>query len=134
MSPGYSTRQARALAGYLEALEGFEDAQEVHRGLAAAGVRVSLSTVYRRLEALAADGDLEVVRTADGVARYRPARTATRHQHLVCRDCGRVEEVADAALATAVARLAATTGYGDLELAVDIVGRCAGCRQVDESA
>ena len=59
---------------------------------AAGGDKVGLATVYRNLQAMAADGEIDMLRTDDGEAVYRACSTG-HHHHLVCRDCGRTVEV-----------------------------------------
>ena len=56
------------------------------------GDKVGLATVYRNLQAMAADGEVDVLRTDDGEAVYRACSTG-HHHHLVCRVCGRTVEV-----------------------------------------
>src|SRR3712207_7403069 len=49
----------------------------------------------RALQALAEDGEVDVLRGADGEAVYRRC-SPVHHHHLVCRSCGATVEVADA--------------------------------------
>ena len=60
----------------LAGVEEFRSAQELHALLRDAGERVGLATVYRTLQAMAADGEVDVLRTADGEAVYRACCTA----------------------------------------------------------
>lgn len=137
----YSTRQARAVLAYLDEQPSFQDARRIHLGLLDQGHRVSLSTVYRRLEALVAARELEVIQSPLGVATYRrchrdegggsPGRAGATHlhQHLVCRECGRVEEASDPRLHDLVVSVAVRAGFGDLTPSLDIVGVCGSCRR-----
>ena len=86
------TRQRAAIARALVGSEEFRSAQEIHAALAGSGTRVGLATVYRNLQALAADGEVDVIRTADGEAVYRACST-THHHHVVCRSCGAIADV-----------------------------------------
>ena len=65
------TRQRAAIAQALTGSAEFRSAQEIHAALAGSGTRVGLATVYRNLQAMAADGEADVIRTADGEAVYR---------------------------------------------------------------
>ena len=65
------------------------------RRCVAEGESVGLSTVYRHLQALADDGLVDVIQTPDGETTYRYCGEAGsgHHHHLVCRACGRAEEI-----------------------------------------
>src|SRR3982750_2339508 len=87
-----TTRQRAAVRAVFQDLDGFHSAQEVHARLRADGDPVGLSTVYRAVQSLADDGELDSIRTDSGEALYR--RCSRQHPpHLVCRACGRTVEV-----------------------------------------
>ncbi len=109
---------------------GFCSAQDVWASLRGAGHRVGLSTVYRRLQAMADDGLLDVVRTNDGEATYRycgPSTDGRHHHHLVCRVCGRAEEVDSKAVERWAAAVAKERGYVEVTHTVELAGICAAC-------
>jgi Fur family ferric uptake transcriptional regulator len=122
-----TTRQRTAVAAVLDQLEGFHSAQEVHARLRAEGDTVGLSTVYRAVQALADDGELDSIRTDTGEALYR--RCSTRHHHhLVCRSCGRTVEVEGPAVERWADRVADEHGFADVSHTLEIFGTCAACR------
>ena len=86
------TRQRRAVVDALETVDDFRSAQEIHELLASRGEGVGLATVYRTLQLLAAHGEVDVLRSADGEAAYRRC-SGSHHHHLVCRRCGSTVEV-----------------------------------------
>ena len=86
------TRQRAAVAALLADTDEFRSAQELHALLREAGDKVGLATVYRNLQAMAADGEIDMLRTDEGEAVYRACSTG-HHHHLVCRVCGRTVEV-----------------------------------------
>ncbi|WP_017596637.1 Fur family transcriptional regulator [Nocardiopsis potens] len=109
----------------------FRSAQQVHGllgGAPAGGVRgPSLSTVYRALRRLAAEGVLDTVHSSDGELLYRLCGGAAHH-HLLCRLCGQVEEVPEPDELTALAeRIGAAGGYRSLRYSFELSGICAGC-------
>jgi len=117
------TRQRRAVADVLETFADFRSAQEIHDLLAGRGEQVGLATVYRTLTTLAADGDVDVLRTDDGEAVYR-ACSSGHHHHLVCRDCGRTVEVAGPTVETWTERVAREHGFRDVAHTLEIFGTC----------
>src|ERR1035437_6481166 len=78
------TRQRAAVEALLVNIGDFMSAQDLHARLRAQGQGVGLATVYRTLQAMAADGDVDMMRTSDGEAVY--PRCSAGHPHpLACR-------------------------------------------------
>jgi Fur family ferric uptake transcriptional regulator len=127
MTAQRDTRQKRALAAVLDASEGFRSAQDLHADLLARGERVSLTTVYNQLRALADAGEVDTRRTGDGETVYRRCGTDHHHHHLVCRDCGTTVEVEGPAVERWADRVAAAHGFVDMDHTVELVGTCARC-------
>jgi Fur family ferric uptake transcriptional regulator len=121
-----TTRQRSALVSLLDELDGFRSAQELHALLRDRQDRVGLATVYRTLQTLVDDGQLDVLRGADGEAAYRRC-SPSHHHHLVCRSCGRTVEVADPPVERWAARVAAEHGFADVEHQVEVFGTCGSC-------
>jgi Fur family ferric uptake transcriptional regulator len=99
----------------------------VHARLRTAGDTVGLSTVYRAVQALADDGELDSIRTDSGEALYRRCSTQ-HHHHLVCRSCGRTVEVAGPTVEAWADRVAGENGFADVSHTLEIIGTCADCR------
>jgi Fur family ferric uptake transcriptional regulator len=124
------TRQRAALLALLADLDGFRSAQDLHALLRARGDGVGLATVYRTLQALADQGQVDVVRARDGEAAYRSC-SPVHHHHLVCRSCGRTVEVTDPPVEHWATRIAIEHGFADVEHSLEVVGTCAGCLPAD---
>ncbi len=122
-----TTRQREAVRAVFRDLEGFHSAQEVHARLRAAGDTVGLSTVYRTVQSLADDGELDSIRTDTGEALYRSC-SRQHHHHLVCRECGLTVEVAGPAVEQWADRVAAEHGFADISHTLELFGTCADCR------
>ncbi|MPQ97157.1 transcriptional repressor [Modestobacter sp. I12A-02628] len=123
-----NTRQRTAVAAVFDELDGFHSAQEVHARLRAAGDGIGLSTVYRAVQALVDDGELDSIRTDSGEAVYRRCSTQ-HHHHLVCRNCGRTVEVEGPAVERWADRVAAEHGFTDVSHTLEIFGTCTTCSQ-----
>jgi Fur family ferric uptake transcriptional regulator len=124
-----STRQRAAVVAVFDELDGFHSAQEVHARLRAAGDTVGLSTVYRAVQALVDDGELDSIRTDSGEAVYRRCSTQ-HHHHLVCRHCGRTVEVAGPAVERWADRVAGEHGFTEVSHTLEIFGTCTACSPV----
>jgi Fur family ferric uptake transcriptional regulator len=120
------SRQRSAVLALLDDLDGFRSAQDLHALLRTRGAPVGLATVYRALQALVDDGQVDVLRNADGEAAYRRC-SPVHHHHLVCRSCGRTVEVADPPVERWAARIAAEHGFADVQHQVEVFGTCTDC-------
>ena len=93
-------------------------------------------SVYRALDFLSAQGLVHrVERLAAFVACVaEPAPHAHAHpaQFLICRDCGRTIELADPALAAALAAAAARRGFTIAAATIEAEGRCHACAERTE--
>jgi len=126
------TRQRAAVAALLADTGEFRSAQELHAALRAAGHKVGLATVYRNLQAMAAEGEVDMLRTDDGEAAYRACSTG-HHHHLVCRHCGRTVEVEGPAVEAWANRVSAQHGFTEVHHTLEIFGTCADCAAVSRS-
>jgi Fur family ferric uptake transcriptional regulator len=126
MSTRKLTRQQATVLDGLQRSEEFTSAQVLHTRLRADGATVGLATVYRTLAALAASGDIDVLRTDEGEAMYRACST-DHHHHLLCRECGRTVEVDGPAVEIWAAKVAAEHAFRDVRHTVELVGVCADC-------
>ena len=120
------TRQRAAVAALLADTDEFRSAQDLHAALRAAGDSVGLATVYRNLQAMAAEGEVDMLRTDDGEAVYRACSTG-HHHHLVCRACGRTVEVEGPTVEAWANRVSAEHGFTDVHHTLEIFGTCADC-------
>lgn len=118
------TRQRAALAELMADTPEFVSAQELHAKLQSRGDSVGLATVYRNLQAMAADGDVDVLRTDDGECVYRSCATDAHHHHLVCRECGRTVEVEGPAVEKWATEVASRNGFTDVTHTIELFGTC----------
>ena len=125
-APRRETRQRTAVAAALGELEEFVSAQELHQKLRSEGESVGLATVYRTLQHLTEDGEVDVLRTGDGEAVYRRCSSG-HHHHLVCRSCRRTVEVDSGAVERWTRRIAEENGFADVDHVLEVFGTCAGC-------
>lgn len=120
------TRQRAAVAAVLADADEFRSAQELHALLRDAGEKVGLATVYRTLQAMAAEGSIDMLRTDEGEAVYRACSTG-HHHHLVCRECGRTVEVEGPTVERWADRVSEEHGFTDVRHTLEIFGTCADC-------
>jgi Fur family transcriptional regulator, ferric uptake regulator len=91
------------------------------------------SSAYRNLAVLEQAGVIRRVITDDDFARFELDEVLTEHHHhLVCSNCGRVEDVAipanvERSLGRALDRLARGAGFASVDHRLDLIGRCRRC-------
>jgi Fur family ferric uptake transcriptional regulator len=121
-----TTKQRTAVIGALESTSEFRSAQQIHEALSTAGANVGLTTVYRALQTLAADGDIDVIISDDGQAQYRLCSNG-HHHHLVCRKCGTTVEVAGPTVERWAQKIADDHSFTQTEHTIEITGFCPAC-------
>jgi Fur family transcriptional regulator, ferric uptake regulator len=121
------TRQRTALNRMLERTTEFRSAQQLHAMLREDGESVSLATVYRILQSMAHEGEVDVLRTQDTENRYRRCQRRDHHHHLVCRLCGHTVEVTENTVERWAGHTAREHGFADVSHTVELLGICASC-------
>lgn len=111
----------------LEMLDGTDThhltAEAVYRLLREQGEEISLATVYRVLTQFVAAGLVERHRFEEGQAVFELNR-GNHHDHIVCQQCGRVEEFFDATIEQQQQVIAEQKGFAINDHALTIYGRC----------
>lgn len=124
------TAGRRSLVTTLVRIEGPESAAELHRRMS----DVPLSSLYRSLMVLDEAGVVEKHHDSDGLARYELAEWLMgHHHHVVCVDCGIVEDVSlsdeDEAMIDRLARkIADQAGYRETGHNIEVEGVCPACQ------
>jgi Fur family transcriptional regulator, ferric uptake regulator len=120
------TRQRAAIAAALDEHGEFRSAQDIHGTLRQRGASVGLSTVYRTLQQLATNGDVDALIRDDGETVYRRC-TTEHHHHLLCRSCGRTVEVTGPTVEDWADDVAAQHGFTQISHTLEIFGVCGDC-------
>src|SRR3954464_5754572 len=90
------------------------------------GTSISLATVYRQLQLPCDEGVADRLHRDSGELAFRVCGTG-HHHHLVCRECGRTEEVRDCRLDHWASEIAREHGFSDIEHRADFSGLCERC-------
>lgn len=123
---GYSmTSQRAAVYEYLSRVAHHPTAEEIFLQIKDTLPKISLATVYKNLEALAACGAITKLGYGDAAARY-DIRT-DRHYHTRCLGCGRIWDVeADSGPALSE-RIKPQAGFKVEDYRLEITGYCRDC-------
>jgi Fur family ferric uptake transcriptional regulator len=124
------TAGLKATAPRLRILKLFEDskvrhisAEDVYRLLMNEGLDIGLATVYRVLTQFEQAGILQRHHFESGKAVFE-MNEGTHHDHLVCMQCGRVEEFYDAEIEKRQLRVAKDRGFVVREHSLHLYAEC----------
>lgn len=121
------TRQRAIILLELQGLRTHPTAEELHRLVRRQLPRVSLGTVYRNLDLLVRQG--LALRLAEACGRQsRFDGDASRHYHVRCQSCGRVDDVFLPSPRAIDRRAAEACGYNILEHRLEFTGLCPKCK------
>jgi Fur family transcriptional regulator, ferric uptake regulator len=98
-------------------------AEELYRHLLEAGEDIGLATVYRVLTQFEAAGLVTRHHFEGGTAVWELNR-GEHHDHVVCVDCGRVEEFTDTAIESLQSAAAERLGFELTDHALILYGHC----------
>lgn len=103
-------------------------APEVYKLAKEKGLKVSLSTVYRTLNSLSEQGQVQALAGEHG-RRYEAADGEHEHDHLICVKCGLTIEFEDDLIRGFGKNVADRKGYEYRHSRFDILGVCQQCRE-----
>ena len=89
------THQRQAIWDELSASDEHRDAEEIYLALYNSGLNVSRATVYRTIDVVVKNNLVRKLDLGDGRARYENKMDTAHHDHLICVQCGKIEEFMD---------------------------------------
>lgn len=104
-------------------------AEDVYRGLLEMGEDVGLATVYRVLTQFEAAGIVHRHNFEGGYSVFELTK-AEHHDHLVCLQCGRVEEFVDEMIEERQHMIAEKAGFKMSAHSLNIYGTCSACSEL----
>lgn len=124
------TMQRSKILDALRSLEGHQAADAIYAEVCRHDPRaeMALSTVYRTLDTLVQMGLVAAFDDGTGTVRYEWAGDAQPHHHLVCDDCGHVDEVALDSVPALEHEVDHRHGFAAEIRHLAIRGQCADCR------
>ncbi|MDE0342892.1 MAG: transcriptional repressor [Deltaproteobacteria bacterium] len=122
-----STRRTRQLEVIWEAVKGemsHPTADQIYDRVRKDMPHISLGTVYRNLQKLAADGKLQIL-TIDRTQHFDPL--LKKHPHFICESCGKVYDVTLDRSDEAAPVLSPETGFTVTSHQLSLYGTCEMC-------
>lgn len=120
------TAQRDVLLDVIEESGGHLDAESLYALARERDQRISLSTVYRTLSLLKEHNLVDEIHLSEEHHHYEP-KSAEQHFHLVCTNCGAVEEFSGEIVDQLRAVLLRERGFEVHTLQLEIAGLCARC-------
>jgi Fur family ferric uptake transcriptional regulator/Fur family peroxide stress response transcriptional regulator len=120
------TPQRQAVLDVLVAAHDHPTAAQVFDRVRERQPGIGAATVYRTLSLLVSEGQARLLALGEGAsARYDA--NVSRHDHVLCVDCGAAMDVESPFPLDALTEMSARTGYDLTEYDVQFRGRCPSC-------
>jgi Fur family ferric uptake transcriptional regulator len=120
------TRQRQVILEELRKVDNHPSADEVYEMVRKRLPRISLGTVYRNLEILSANGEIQRLELGCNLKRFDG--TAENHYHIRCPDCDRVVDVPGDLNIVVNHDLKDATEYKILGHRLEFIGICPDCQ------
>lgn len=123
---GRVTHQRVAVISTLLNDENHPSAEDIYQALKPTYPMLSFATVYKTLNKLKTMGEVLELEFREGSNRYDGMRPLP-HAHLICTECGRIQDVEVEAPVIAAQSAAEELGYELLGTRFDLYGECQSC-------
>ena len=104
------------------------DAEALLEAMQEKGQKISRATVYRNLDLLVECGLVRKQRLGRNRYLYEHVHPGQRHDHLICRRCGRVVEFVSAGIGALQAEICRAHGFDPADYSLQISSICRGCK------
>lgn len=122
------TEPRRAVAELVAARDGHFTANDLMADARARDLDIGRATIFRALDLFTELDVLERIDLPSGDHAYVPCAPTVHHHHIVCDVCGRVTEVEDLGLRSAIEDIEAGTGWQVDSHRLELYGRCPRCQ------
>ncbi len=119
------TVQRKAILDLINNSNRHWDAEEVSHALAEEGIIIGIATIYRGLAALDHDGMINSVQVQN--KRHYEHANKEHHDHLVCSDCGSIDEFTNDDIERQQKRVASERNFHMSGHQLIIFGLCKSC-------
>lgn len=127
-----SARRLRILE-YLQSVDRFLSSQEIHKQLKSQGESLGLATVYRQLEVLLEEGQVDSIVSPKGEKLFRHCGVdEDHHHHIICRKCGATMQIEISEVEVMAEMAAKKYKFTDVSHSLEIFGLCEKCSRIAE--
>jgi len=104
------------------------DAEDIYFKIKTSGQKVSRATVYRTIDVLVKNNLVRKLELGDGRNRYENKLDSSHHDHIVCIQCGRIDEFMDENIEKLQDEIAKKYQFKIVRLIHQLFGLCRDCR------
>jgi Fur family ferric uptake transcriptional regulator len=123
------TKERLDLIGLLSNINSHFDADGLYEKARTASITASRASVYRTIALLKKSGLLNESIRQDGKALYEISPGKQHHDHLICVNCGRIEEFTDDVIEKHQEQIGKKYNFLIKEHRLEIRGYCSRCRR-----
>lgn len=128
-----STRQRDLIVDTFLVQEGHLNVEELLERVRRADARVSAATVYRTMKLLSECGLAAPHHFDDGQTRYEAVLGRHHHDHLICKQCGKIIEFEDDRIEELQKAVAKAHGFLVTHHKLEMYGQCHACQAGGEA-
>jgi Fur family transcriptional regulator, ferric uptake regulator len=123
------TKQKLIIIDELRKVRTHPTARDVYTMVRKVLPNISLGTIYRNLETLSDNGDIQRLAFHSGKRRYDG--NSHNHPHICCKICGRVDDLPDNSGVNEkiISSLKNVCGYKITDYSIELFGICSDCRK-----
>jgi Fur family transcriptional regulator, ferric uptake regulator len=103
--------------------------EELYREVKRVNPRIGYATVYRTMKLLKDHGLASESHFHDGEARYESALEAHHHDHMICVNCGKIDEFSEAKIEALQTEVAKGFGFRITGHKLELYGLCRACQK-----
>lgn len=104
------------------------DAEDIYLSLRRNNVNVSRATVYRTIDVLVKNNLVRKLELGEGRARYERKDMGEHHDHIICIECGKIEEFMDNYIESLQNKISEKYGYKPIRHIHQLFGICKDCQ------
>ena len=109
------------------------DADRLHEAMRRKGLKVSRASVYRNLDLLADCGLVRKYHLDSHRVLYEHIHAGMEHDHIFCRECGRVVEFVNRDMRERQEEICRAHGFDLEDLTVQVIGCCLPCKRARQA-
>ncbi|MCR4666434.1 MAG: transcriptional repressor [Desulfovibrio sp.] len=124
-----TTQQRKIIAETFFNLSGHHSLEEFYQIVSKEDASIGQTTVYRTLKLLCEAGFATEIHFSDDITRYEIANPTSHHDHLICLQCGKIEEIYDQKIEKWQKEIAKERGFTLTGHVHNLYGICEECRK-----
>jgi Fur family ferric uptake transcriptional regulator len=123
------TKQRETILKTFLSIEKHISAEELYRVVIKKDPQIGIATVYRTMNLLKECGLAQELHFGDGQTRYEHMMDHIHHDHLICRECGKIMEFTNSMIEKLQDKISREKKFEVLSHKLELYGLCKDCRK-----